>query len=158
MNKLAGLIQKGLEAVLVILLAALVMLVLWQVASRFLLSSPSSFTDELSRYLMIWVALLGAAWVTAIKAHLAIDLLSERLKPAYAIRLQVLLQLLILGFALGVLVYGGSNLVHLTLRLEQVSAALELPLGYVYLVLPASGLLISFFSIHHILIMLKEGK
>ena len=49
-------------------------------------------------------------------------------------------------FALVVLVYGGGQLVQLTLELRQTSAALGLPIGYVYGVLPLSGILITWYS------------
>ena len=58
-------IDKGLEGLLVFLMAFLVVDVLWQVVSRYVLVSPSSVTDELAGYLLIWVGLLGAAYVAA---------------------------------------------------------------------------------------------
>ena len=54
---------------------------------------------------------------------------------------------LILIFAVVVLLAGGLRLVQTTLNYQQTSAALQIPLGYVYLVLPLSGLLISFYSL-----------
>jgi TRAP-type C4-dicarboxylate transport system permease small subunit len=59
------------------------------------------------------------------------------------------IELLIFCFALLVLVVGGTGLVRLTLSLGQTSAALQVPLGYVYLALPFSGLLMMFFSALH---------
>lgn len=56
-------IDKGLEWTLVIFMSILVINVLWQVTSRYIMNSPSSFTDELAGYLLIWVGLLGAAYV-----------------------------------------------------------------------------------------------
>ncbi|WP_316931840.1 TRAP transporter small permease [Parabacteroides distasonis] len=52
---------------------------LWQVLSRYILVSPSSVTDELAGYLLIWVGLLGAAYVSGKNEHLAIDLLLQHL-------------------------------------------------------------------------------
>ena len=57
-------IDKGLELSLIFLMAFLVVDVLWQVLSRYILVSPSSVTDELAGYLLIWVGLLGAAYVS----------------------------------------------------------------------------------------------
>lgn len=67
-------IDKGLELSLIFLMAFLVVDVLWQVLSRYILVSPSSVTDELAGYLLIWVGLLGAAYVSGKNEHLAIDL------------------------------------------------------------------------------------
>ena len=70
-------IDKGLELSLIFLMAFLVVDVLWQVLSRYILVSPSSVTDELAGYLLIWVGLLGAAYVSGKNEHLAIDLLLQ---------------------------------------------------------------------------------
>ena len=64
MMTLRNKIDKGLEFFLVFIMSILVIDVLWQVTSRYILSSPSSFTDELAGYLLIWVGLFGAAYVT----------------------------------------------------------------------------------------------
>ena len=61
--RIRKIIDKMLESLLIILMAVLVIDVLWQVASRYLLTSPSSITDELAGFLLIWVGLLGAAYV-----------------------------------------------------------------------------------------------
>jgi TRAP-type C4-dicarboxylate transport system permease small subunit len=129
-------------------MGVMVLNVLWQVASRYLLDSPSSFTDELAGFLMIWVGLLGAAYATGKGLHLAIDIVYDMAGILTKRRLLYLINLLIILFALSVLVIGGSRLVYLTLYLKQLSATLEVPLGYVYLVLPLSGLLIIYYCIH----------
>lgn len=135
-----------LYVILAILMALMVVNVLWQVASRYILGSPSSFTDELSRYLLIWVSLLGASYVSGKKLHLAIDLLPLKLHGKKALRLNIFINSIVAVFAFFVLIWGGINLVYITLTLEQTSAALNVPLGYVYAVLPISGVLIIFYS------------
>jgi len=136
-----------LEKVLIFLLGILVIDVLWQVFSRYLLSSPSSFTDEMAGFLLIWVGLLGAAYVSGKNEHLAIDLLIQKSSPARQKLLHKVISLLIIFFAITVLIIGGSWLTYTRFALNVRSAALDLPLGYVYLVLPLSGLLILFFSV-----------
>lgn len=70
-------IDKGLELSLIFLMAFLVVDVLWQVLSRYILVSPSSVTDELAGYLLIWVGLLGAAYVSGKNEHLAIRFITS---------------------------------------------------------------------------------
>ena len=60
--------------------------------------------------------------------------------------LEVAIQTCIFVFALSVVLVGGANLVGVTLTLQQISAALQIKLGYVYLVLPLSGALMMFYS------------
>ena len=151
MRKVQKILNRVLEAVLVILMSVLVLDVLWQVISRYLLSSPSSFTDELAGFLLIWVGVLGAAYVAGRKEHLAIDILVQKSPPVRQRILLYLIHALIFLFALSVMVTGGVILMYTRFALGVKSAALQLPLGYVYIVLPISGLIIMFYEVLHII-------
>jgi TRAP-type C4-dicarboxylate transport system permease small subunit len=139
-------------------MALMVLNVTWQVASRFIFQDPSSFTDELSRYLLIWVGMLGSAYVAGKNEHLAIDILINKLKGNAQIKLLMFIQLLILIFALFVMVLGGSNLVYITFVLGQKSATLQLPLSFIYGIIPFSGLLIIYYEIVTIIQLIKSLK
>ena len=145
--KLRAQIDKVLERTLVAIMSLMVINVLWQVFSRYLLANPSSFTDELARYLMIWVGVLGAAYVAGKGNHVAITYFSEKFSPVNQKRVKVIINLIVLSFALFGMLVGGLRLVYVTLFLEQLSPALKIPLGVVYAVIPLSGLLIIFYKI-----------
>ncbi len=145
--KLRRSIDHVLFLVLVVLMGTMVLNVLWQVASRYVVKSPSSFTDELARFLLIWVGLLGSSYVAGKKMHLAIDILPSKLEGRKARNLNILINVMVALFAFFAMVWGGIKLVYITLTLNQTSAALNLPLGYVYSVIPLSGLLIIYYSI-----------
>lgn len=151
-------IDQVLEWALVFLMSILVMDVLWQVASRFIMNSPSSFTDELAGYLLIWVGLLGAAYVAGKQEHLAIDLLIQRSGPKRKFKLNMITNIIIIIFAISVMIIGGSWLVYTRFYLSVKSAALGMPLGIVYLVLPISGLLIAYFDIDNMCKMVKKNR
>ena len=151
-------IDQLLEKFLATIMAILVVDVLWQVISRYVLSSPSSFTDELAGFLLIWVGLFGAAYVAGKNEHLAIDLLLQRSGPARKKVLEIIISICIIVFAIFVLVVGGTWLVYTRFALEVKSAALQIPLGYVYIVLPISGLLIVFFTADNLAQFLKSQK
>ena len=140
-------IDKVIEFALISIMSILVIDVLWQVFSRYVLSSPSSFTDELAGFLLIWVGLLGAAYVAGKNEHLAIDLLLQKTKGAKKRRLQIIINAIVGVFALTVMVIGGTWLVYTRFHLGVTSAALALPLGYVYLVVPVSGVLTMYYTI-----------
>lgn len=150
-------LNKVLEIFLVILMSVLVLDVLWQVISRYLLTSPSSFTDELAGFLLIWVGVLGAAYVAGRKEHLAIDILVQRSSPGRKRILGLIIHVLILLFALGVMVVGGASLVYSRFVLDVKSAALQLPLAYVYSVLPISGAIIVYYEILHMIDLKKSS-
>lgn len=147
--------NRVLELVLVFLMSILVIDVLWQVISRYLLSSPSSFTDELAGFLLIWVGVLGAAYVAGRREHLAIDILLQKSSPARQKRLLYIIHILILLFALSVMVVGGIILMYTRFVLQVKSAALQLPLGYVYIILPISGLIIIYYKVLHMIELSK---
>lgn len=147
-----------LKWILVVIMAAMTLNVLWQVFSRFLLQNPSSFTEELARYMLIWIGILGAAYVAGQKMHLAIDLLPTKLKGKSKAYLEIFINLAILAFSLSALVVGGIRLVSITLMLNQISAAMQIPLGYIYTVLPISGLLMSFYSFYFIVKQIEVIK
>jgi TRAP-type C4-dicarboxylate transport system permease small subunit len=151
-------VDKILEWSLVLLMAANVLNVLWQVFSRFILRNPSSFTEELARFLLIWVGLLGASYASGNKMHLAVDVLVERLKGKNRAVAELIIQSLVFLFALLVMVIGGLRLVIVTLTLNQISASLHIKLGYVYLVIPLSGALILFYAFASIIDAMRELK
>lgn len=144
-------IDSVLSGALIIIMSAMVLNVLWQVFTRFVMGTPSSFTDELARYLMIWAGILGAAYVAGKDIHVAIDVLPQRFNKATQKRLSTAVKVAVILFALSVMVIGGIRLVYITFVLEQLSPALQIPLAYVYLVIPISGLLIIYYKITDIL-------
>lgn len=144
-------LDKILGSVLVFLMVVIVLAVLWQVFSRYVMQSPSSVTEELARYLLIWIGILGAAYAAGQQDHLAINLLEEKLDKENRKRLRIGIDLLIIFFCVTVLIIGGGNLVYVNYDLGQSSAALEIPLFIVYLVVPLSGLLIIIYKINEIL-------
>ncbi|MGR5063072.1 TRAP transporter small permease [Photobacterium sp. DNB22_13_2] len=146
MNKLVGYINRGLAMFTVSLSSFLVFCVIWQVISRYVIGKPSTVTDELARYLFMWVALIGAAYTTGQKRHLAIDLLTMKLSGKRKLINEIVIQLSIAAFAFIVLVYGGTNLALKTLSTGQVTPALGLEMGYIYFCLPISGALMIFYS------------
>ena len=140
-------VDKILGNALVIIMSVMVINVLWQVFTRFVVGNPSSFTDELARDLMIWIGVLGAAYVSGRNMHVAIDVLPLRAGKKTQKRLQKTVYILIIAFAFTALIIGGIRLVYLTYILEQYSSALQIPLALVYIVLPISGIIIVFYKV-----------
>ena len=147
MKKITLILDAVLSRALILLMACLVGAVLWQVISRYIFSSPSSWTEELARFLLIWISLLGAAYAFRSGMHLALDVLPQKLEGVAAAWLKTFTIVLVVVFSVAVLVIGGGSLVQLTWELKQYSAVLGLPMAYVYSVIPVSGLLICFYAI-----------
>ena len=158
MYKVKKQLDNILSKIVIFIMAFMVTNVLWQVFSRFVMKSPSSFTEELARYLLIWLGILGASYATGQKLHLAIDLLPTKLKGSRKLFLNIIIELCILIFSLSVMVIGGTRLVLITFEVNQISAALQIPIGYVYLVIPISGIIMSFYSLFFISVNIKQLK
>jgi TRAP-type C4-dicarboxylate transport system permease small subunit len=151
MEKLFQSAMSLIEKLLIGIFIILVVDVSWQVISRFVLGDSSSFTEELARFALIWLTVLGAAYLNGKRTHLSIDIGLRGLSPQGRRRRKAVIEMLMLAFALVVMVIGGINLVYITLHLGQTSSALQVPLGLVYSIVPISGCFIIFFSIYHIL-------
>lgn len=144
---MTGLLDKLVKFMTAACMAMMVVVVTWQVISRYALGDPSAWTEEVARMLLIWVGLLGGVYAYREKAHLGLDLLRMKVGPIGKKRLGIITDICCGGFALAVLVIGGGALVQLTWELEQTTAALGIPMAWVYLILPLSGVLIVYYSL-----------
>ncbi|MEO9853808.1 MAG: TRAP transporter small permease [Reichenbachiella sp.] len=151
MKKVYNFINLSIEYLMVSIFAILVIDVLAQVFARHLFSNSPSFTEELARYALIWLSILGMAYLSGKREHLTMNFLYRKLTIASRIRVFISIELMIILFAAMVMVIGGGNLVMITWTLDQVSPALHLPLGMIYSIVPLSGLLIIYYAIYNIL-------
>ena len=141
-------IDRFIGLFLATLMAIMTLDVLWGVFTRYAMGNQASWSEELARFLLIWIGILGAAYASGQNMHLAIDLLSEKLNPNKQKRLIALIRILIISFAFFVLVVGGARLLYITQTLGQTSPALQIPMAFVYAVLPLSGILVVYYKIH----------
>ncbi|AGH81323.1 small integral C4-dicarboxylate membrane transport protein [Psychromonas sp. CNPT3] len=147
MQLIVKVVDKLLVYFTVSLSVLLVFCVIWQVISRYVIGIPSTFTDEMARFLFMWVGLIGAAYTTGQKKHLAIDLLTLKLQGTRKLISEITILVLMLTFSTLIMIYGGGGLMLKTLSTGQVSPALGIEMGYVYLVLPLSGAIMTFYCL-----------
>ncbi len=146
MTKLLCWVDSALKWFLALLMLGIVLVVSWQVVSRYVLQSPSSVTEELSRCLLIWIGMTGAALAYRTGVHLGLDILTRRFAAEQQRWLSMLLTSAVVVFAITVMVVGGGNLMALTFELNQMSAALGIKMAYIYSVIPLAGMLIAFYG------------
>ena len=149
-NQYTTLLQKLtwlLELAVILAVGALVLDVLWGVCTRFILGSPSRWTEEVATFLLIWVSLLGAAVAFGRREHLGVDYVVNKLDPAAQKLLALAVQIVVIAFASAAMIYGGYVLVSETLHSGQVTPALGVKMGYVYLAVPVSGVFIVLFCL-----------
>ena len=151
MNGFLRIVDRLLSGALVLLVGAMVVSVTWQILSRYLFVVPAAWTEELARFLLIWIGMLGAAYAYRRRSHLGLDLLPGKLGGTGKASLNIVTHFVCLSFAAVVLVVGGGSLVTMTWELRQYSAAMGLPIAFVYVVIPASGVLICLFALYGML-------
>lgn len=149
-SRVAERAERALAWCLILLMAMMVLDVTWQVASRFLFGAPSSFTEELAGYLLIWIGMLGAAYALRTRAHLAIDVVVMRLSRRARRAAAMTAHGLVAAFALAVMLVGGLLLTRLAFDLDQISASLGIRVGFVYLAMPIAGALMMLFSLESV--------
>jgi len=140
-------LDRSLEILVMAVVAVLVLDVLWQVFTRFVLCKPSTWTEELAVFMLIWVALLGAAVALGRGAHLGIDYFVSKLPVRTKVFTEVIVFFCIAAFSFFVMIVGGLDLVASMLQLGQESPALRVKVGYVYLAVPISGFFLTLYAI-----------
>ena len=140
-------LDRSLEVLVMVVVAVLVLDVLWQVFTRFILNDPSTWTEELAVFLLVWVSLLGAAVALGRGAHLGIDYFVGKLPERMRLATEVFVFFCIAAFSFLVMVVGGIDLVWSMLELGQPSPALNVQMGYVYLAVPISGFFLTLYAI-----------
>ena len=142
-------IRIGINRVLgsfnVALFALMVAVGTYQILVRYLFNKPSTVSEELLTYSFTWMALLAAAYVFGSREHMRMGFLADKLKDSSKKILDVVIEGVIMVFAAVVLVYGGIRITALTM--SQRTASLGIPMGYVYLVVPACGILILIYGV-----------
>jgi TRAP-type C4-dicarboxylate transport system permease small subunit len=153
---LAGLLKfkKGmttaLNMVLIIAVALLVFDVVWGVFTRYVMGEQTKWTEELARFLLVWVALLGGAVAFGTKGHLGVDYFVGKFDPEARKLMSIVSQLIVLFFAVAIFVYGGGRVVLDALAMEQMTPALGWKMGHVYLALPIAGIFMVIYTIENL--------
>lgn len=148
MNLVTGIrnvIDKCLSWLCILIFALLVAIGTYQIVVRYLFNSPSTVSEELLTYGFTWMALFAAALVFGKREHMRMGFLADKIEGKARVILEVFIELLILGFVSIVMIYGGIEIVDLTM--SQSTASLGIQMGIVYLAVLFSGIMIAVYSI-----------
>lgn len=122
-------------------LAMLTLLVFgtWQIFTRWILGNPSTFTDELLRYVLIISGFIGSAYCFYRDEHLALTLVTDKAKGPFKLVLDVFIEACILFFVIYVFIIGGWKLAQTA---TNVSSVMHIPMKTLYMIEPVCGVLI----------------
>ena len=155
MYKLLDRIEKALDAVLVFMMIVMAGAVVLQVTSRYVFNNPTSWSEELARYLFVWITFLGAAVVIRKRRHVDVTVLTDRLPPGAAKVVYLVSDVAVL-FMLGALTWAGAGLAIMAHR--QLSAAMDLPMSLAYSAMPVGTGLMFVFLVATMIWEWKEGR
>ncbi len=150
MKALTTVLRKILEVICAILFAALVVIVVWQVVARQLLHNPQAWTEEASRMTFVWLGLFAAALVFAERGHIAVDFIVRMFGQGGQKLVAIVVQLLIVFFAIALLVIGGWTAGQGASN-QHLAALSFFTLGQMYMVMPITGVIITLFAIENII-------
>lgn len=150
--------EKYIANFIAALMFILVVAVCWQVITRYILNDPSQYTEELLRYVLIWLGLFGGAYGCHALIHPSLPVLVDKLAGKKRLWADVFVLAIIWLSAFFILIIGGVSLVKLAWVLEQTSAALEIKMALVYLALPLSGVLICYAAMDEMWLTYKNWK
>ncbi|MFD2706803.1 TRAP transporter small permease [Salibacterium lacus] len=141
-------VDKLLFGINVLLLVTMTVLSIYQVFTRYFLDVPSTISEEMVRFLLIWFALFTTAYVFGQQKHIAITVLLQRFTERMQRVIFKLIQVFWFLLSTGSLIIGGIILI--TYTNQETSAALGISMMYVYLALPLAGLFIAFYSLWYL--------
>ena len=145
MHKVRAGIMRILGIVIICLFAMMTVIGSDQIVTRYFFNRPSTVSEELLTYSFTWMALLASAYVFGKRDHMRMGFLADKITGPARKCLEIAIDLLTFAFAGVVMVYGGVSITKLTMI--QTTASLRVPMGYIYVIVPVTGLLIMLFSL-----------
>jgi TRAP-type C4-dicarboxylate transport system permease small subunit len=140
-------LYKFLKTICFLLMLAMVVVIFAQVVARYAFSNSLSWSEEVGRYLFVWMTFIGAAIAVRNRLHVSLDMFVTKF-PSPLQKLCLVIGYVSMMIFTGVLIYGGYRFVMR--GSQQISAAMQLPMHYVYVVLPVGGGLIFFYLMKNI--------
>lgn len=154
MNKIRRWLDRTLEFFCCSLIGMMVFVACWQVISRYVFNSPSTFSEEFLRFSLVWLSVLGLAYVAGKCAHISLTLFLDKCPKRLTSYWNIVIQVVFILFAIYILIIGGWRVSSNAIM--QISPVLQLSMGKVYYVLPLSGVLTIIYCVLNIIDMIKE--
>ncbi|WP_286035466.1 TRAP transporter small permease [Succinatimonas hippei] len=150
-------IRKTLDKIIVwfcvIVFAFMTVVGTYQIVTRYFFNSPSTISEELITYCFTWLSIVAAALVFGSRGHLCMSFVYSKFKGKKRVVLDVLSEVTIAAMSVLLLIYGGQYMV--LSNMSQITASLGINMGFVYAVLPISGLFILIYNLLNIYDLFK---
>jgi len=153
-KKIVRLLCTIFEVIAAVSLAAMLVVVTWQVIMRYFFNDAPGWTEEIARQLMILFCFIAMVLGVRDKIHIALTMIAERLLKRFLLPLEVLAKVLI--FILGIMMSCFMGPYFTKLRYNRLPAT-GIPVGWEYLIPTAMGVLMSLVALYQIYDHFKYG-
>lgn len=159
-HAVTGLLQRSerlldavIQPVVFLAMAALIGVITLQIVSRVFFTAVS-WTEEVARFLLIWITFLGATLAFQRGRHIAVTFVVDVLPPRLAQLARITAVLVALGFMLALVVIGYR---YMQMQSFQRSAALRLSMTYIYAVIPLSAAIMAWYALIDVIELAFNG-
>jgi len=139
----------------VLTLSAMSLIVFAQILSRFIFHASLSWSEEITRYLLVWTTFFGGAYCVRQGAHVGIEAFTMLL-PKKAKKILAIVVMVGTIFLCAVIFKFGINLVTSLFSRNQLSPAMRIPIAYAYLAVPVGVGLFIVRYIQNIIIAIRD--
>lgn len=154
MKKLKDGINKIMEYICVFIFMFITVVGTYQIVTRYVFNAPSTKSEELLTYGFTWLAMLAASYVFGKREHMRMSFLADKASDKNKIILAIISESIVILFSAIVLIYGGFSITRLTMT--QQSASLGIPMGWIYSIIPISGIITVVYNIINIKEILSD--
>lgn len=149
-------LNKILGYAISILVGMMVLVCCWQVITRFILNSPSKYTEEILRYALIWTTMLGVPYAYGQEKHISINVITKSFSRKGSLMTKLAIEFIVSFLCVTIFIIGG---IMVTLNSAgQISPALQMPMQFYYVGLPICGALTLVYSVQRVGRFVKELK
>jgi len=153
-------LNEHLEACFIVPLMFLMSIIIFvQVVMRYVFHSSLTWSEEMARYLFVWLVLITSTYAFGKRDHMCISYLKDKLPLKGQRIVNILIEAITFFFAAAIMIYGGVRIS--AMQMVQLDSVLKIPTGLIYSIIPISGVGIAFYSLCNLMTeytMLKEGK
>ena len=156
LNNIRKVINTVIKIACILLFGFMVIIGTYQILVRYIFNNPSTISEELLTYSFTWMSLFAAAYVFGKREHMRMGFLADKLNKKKLTILNSIIEIIIIAFALIVMVYGGISITSLSMT--QKTASLGIPMGYVYIVIPITGVVIAVYGVLNVICLIRKGE
>ena len=149
LDNIRNVMNKVIRIVCILLFAFMVIIGTYQILVRYIFNNPSTVSEELLTYSFTWMSLFAAAYVFGKREHMRMGFLADKLNKKKLTILNAIIEIIIIA-------YGGISITSLSMT--QKTASLGIPMGYVYIVIPITGVVIAVYGVLNVICLIRKGE